>query len=139
MTQHVGATPELVASADVTPDEARSLLDLDALREVHHAHIPTLSSRAGVRALDGFLLDQHAASAARVIAALRAITPNATTAADLARHLALEMEAIHGALDLLATSLRAAGWTNEAVVRGRGWHSARRGRSNRNGFIDQVR
>ena len=37
------------------------------------------------------------------------------------------------------TSLRAAGWTREATVRGRGWHSARRGRSNSNGWICKVR
>jgi len=37
------------------------------------------------------------------------------------------------------TSIQAAGWTKEATVRGRGWHSRRRNRSNRNGFIDKVR
>ena len=37
------------------------------------------------------------------------------------------------------TSLRAAGWTPEARVRGRGWHSSRRSRSNRNGWVDKVR
>jgi len=37
------------------------------------------------------------------------------------------------------TSLEAAGWTREASVRGRGWHSARRRRSNRNSWIDKVR
>lgn len=37
------------------------------------------------------------------------------------------------------TSLEAAGWAREARVRGRGWHSARRPRSNRNGWIDKVR
>lgn len=36
-------------------------------------------------------------------------------------------------------SLDAAGWTREASVRGRGWHSARRPRSNRNSWIDKVR
>lgn len=36
-------------------------------------------------------------------------------------------------------SLTAAGWKREATVRGRGWHSAQRSRSNRNGFIDKVR
>ena len=103
VTQHVGATPDLVASADVTMAEARSLLDLDALRDVGRS--PTMtSSRSGTRALDGFLLDQHASTAARVIAALRAITPNATTAADLGRHLATDIDAIHGALDLLAAA-----------------------------------
>jgi hypothetical protein len=104
VTRHVGATPELVASADVTRDEARSLLDLDALRELGRTTAAAMPGRAGVRALDGFLLDQHAAAAARVVASLRAITPNATTAADLARHLALEAEAVHGALDLLAVA-----------------------------------
>lgn len=37
------------------------------------------------------------------------------------------------------TSLVAAGWTWETTVRGRGWHSARRSRSNRNSWIDKVR
>jgi hypothetical protein len=37
------------------------------------------------------------------------------------------------------TSLIAAGWKQEAVVRGRGWHSANRSRNNTNSFIDKVR
>ena len=37
------------------------------------------------------------------------------------------------------TSLIAAGWQREARVRGRGWHSRRRSRSNRNGWIDKIR
>jgi hypothetical protein len=37
------------------------------------------------------------------------------------------------------TTLRAAGWTPEARVRGRGWHSARRALSNANAWIDKVR
>lgn len=57
-----------------------------------------------MRALDSFLLDQHAAEAARVVAALRAITPNATTAADLCGHLAIDQEAVHAALALLAAA-----------------------------------
>jgi hypothetical protein len=36
-------------------------------------------------------------------------------------------------------SVEAAGWGRESPVRGRGWHSARRPRSNRNSFIDKVR
>ena len=36
-------------------------------------------------------------------------------------------------------SLRAAGWTKEARVRGRGWHSARRRRRNENAWIDKDR
>ncbi|MBW4025403.1 MAG: hypothetical protein HIU92_20125 [Proteobacteria bacterium] len=37
------------------------------------------------------------------------------------------------------TSLDAAGWHRDASIRGRGWHSAKRPRSNRNGWIDKVR
>jgi hypothetical protein len=37
------------------------------------------------------------------------------------------------------TSLRAAGWKQEGKIRGRGWHSARRVRSNTNSWIDKVR
>ncbi len=36
-------------------------------------------------------------------------------------------------------SLRAAGWMPDATVRGRGWHSKRRARSNTNAFVDKVR
>lgn len=36
-------------------------------------------------------------------------------------------------------SLRAAGWLPEATTRGRGWHSARRARSNTNALVDKVR
>ncbi len=104
ITTHTGATPDLVTSADVTPDEARSLLDLDSLREAGRLPAPSVAGREGARALDTFLLDQHAAAAARVVAALRVISPNSATAADLARHLGMEPEAIHGALDLLAST-----------------------------------
>jgi hypothetical protein len=37
------------------------------------------------------------------------------------------------------TSLRAAGWTPEAKIRGRGWHGRTRARSNTNAWIDKVR
>jgi hypothetical protein len=37
------------------------------------------------------------------------------------------------------TSLRAAGWKMESRVRGRGWHSTRRARSNTNSWIDKIR
>jgi hypothetical protein len=37
------------------------------------------------------------------------------------------------------TSLEAAGWVREAKIRGRGWHSSKRARSNRNGWIDKIR
>ena len=101
VTRHVGATPDLVASADVTLEEARGLLDLDSLRDVR-VQAPVLASKGGIRALDGFLLDSSASNAARLVEALRAISPNATTAADLVRHLGIDEEAVHRGLDLLA-------------------------------------
>ena len=104
VTRHAGATPDLVASADVSPDEAYNLLGLDALRDIGRPSLPAVPARAGLRALDGFLLEPHAADAARVVAALRTISPNATTAADLSRHLGADMDAVHGALDLLAAA-----------------------------------
>jgi cytosine/adenosine deaminase-related metal-dependent hydrolase len=36
-------------------------------------------------------------------------------------------------------SLRASRWVAEATVRGRGWHSVRRARSNTNALVDKVR
>jgi len=104
VTRHLGATPDLMASADVTPEEARGLLELDALRDAGRAASPVLPVHGGLRALDGFLLEPHAADAVRIVAALRAISPNATTAADLARHLGAATDAIHGALDLLGSA-----------------------------------
>jgi hypothetical protein len=104
VTTHVGATPELIASADVSVAEAHRLLELDALRDIGRPGPQLTPGRAGLRALDGFLLDEHAAAAARVVAALRGISPNATTAADLKQHLALEAAEIDAALDLLAAA-----------------------------------
>ena len=103
VTKHVGATPDLVASADMSLDEARTLLDLDSLREIRGqpANSP---NKGGIRALDTFLLDPNASVAARITHALRAISPNATTATDLAGHLCLDQATIHAALDLLASA-----------------------------------
>jgi len=103
VTKHVGATPDLVASADMSLDEARSLLDLDSLREIRGQPANSLN-KGGIRALDTFLLDPNASVAARITHALRAISPNATTATDLAGHLCLDQATIHAALDLLASA-----------------------------------
>ncbi|MFZ2995192.1 ATP-binding protein [Sphingobium sp.] len=101
ITPHIGRTPDLVAAADLDPDESSSLLDLDALREVAPARAKTMVMR-GQRALDAFLIDPAAPAAARIIGALGQIAPNATTADDLARHLALPANDIDAGLDLLA-------------------------------------
>ena len=106
VTTHTATTPHLVESADVTPEETRTLLDLDALREAGRTSpSPAMAGgRGAARALDTFLLDPQAGVAARVVAALRPIAPNGTTAADLAASLRVDGNSIDAALDLLAAS-----------------------------------
>lgn len=101
ITPHIGRTPDLVAAADFGPDESRTLLDLENLREVAPART-THAAMRGQRALDAFLLDPAAPAAARIVGALGNIAPNATTSDDLARHLALPANDVDAGLDLLA-------------------------------------
>ncbi len=98
VTEHLGATPDLLGPADDV--DAAAALDLGGLKETH-AKPAQLQMRGG-RMLDTFLMDPNAGHAVRIIEALRAIAPNATTAEDLARHHALTREAIDGGLDLLS-------------------------------------
>lgn len=101
VTEHLGFTPDLVESADHAPDKVRELLDIDALRATHEVRDPALSIK-GRQALDAFLMDPSAADAIRIVEALRRIAPSATTADDLATHLARDREAVDRGLDILA-------------------------------------
>lgn len=101
ITHHSGHTPVLVSAADLEPEQSRSLLELEALRDPAPARAAPMG-RQGVRVLDTFLLDPASGPATRIIAALRGIAPNATTADELARHLGLGAEEIHAGLDLLS-------------------------------------
>lgn len=103
VTRHLGAAPDLTGPADVDVGEARRVLGLDALIEAGAParHDGRGASKAN-RIVDRFLLDPAAVLATRVIAALRPISPNATSLADLARHLAAEPADVDAALDLLA-------------------------------------
>ncbi|MFT4055135.1 MAG: DUF87 domain-containing protein [Novosphingobium sp.] len=101
ITPHIGRTPDLVAAADLDPDQSRSLLDLEALRNVGPGKGPPVAMR-GLRALDTFLLDPAAPAATQIVRALRHIAPNATTVADLAGHFALAAGEVDAGLDLLA-------------------------------------
>ncbi|MGE0178952.1 MAG: DUF87 domain-containing protein [Sphingomonas sp.] len=101
ITSHTGSTPDLIASACVSAEEARVALDLDALERAGADHGSTVAKRGGVRALDAFLMEPAAATAVRIIEALRRIAPNATTSADLAKHLGVDQSAADDALDLL--------------------------------------
>lgn len=101
ITPHIGSTPELVESAAMDADEAGRLLDLDALRETAATSRDSKLVLKGRGAIDAFLLDPHAVAAARIVNALREISPSATTSADLARHLAEEPNEVDDAIDVL--------------------------------------
>lgn len=102
ITEHLGATPDLLEASGIDRDAARDLLALETLRETAAAPRDPHLIQKGTRALDAFLLDPSAAAAVRIIEALRRIAPNATTATDLSAHLALDREQIDSALDMLA-------------------------------------
>lgn len=103
ITEHLGATPQLHGAADLDSDEARRLLDLEHLQEAPTSRDDSLKAR-GSRALDAFLLDDAGptATATAICLALKRIAPNATTAAELTRHLGSTREAVDQALDILA-------------------------------------
>lgn len=101
ITEHLGATPELRESSGILGAAAAELLALEALIETAPARDPALTMKSG-RALDAFLIDPIAPTATRIVDALRKIAPNATTAIDLASHLAVGIDAVNDALDVLA-------------------------------------
>lgn len=105
ITEHLGATPDLLPSAGHDAQTAQNLLQVDALKEIGASATAAKSSPAaagGRGALDAFLLEPAAAVAARVISALTPISPNATTLTDLCRHLSSERDVVQDAIDLLA-------------------------------------
>lgn len=102
ITRHLGFTPDLVESVAHGADRARELLDLEALHQTAASGRDSSLAIKGRGAIDAFLLDANAAAAARIVAALRQITPSATTAEDLARHLGLDQAEVDDALDVLA-------------------------------------
>jgi hypothetical protein len=99
VTVHSGATPALMGPAEHDAGAAAQLLDLKSLPQ--SAARSELPSRRGARPLDTFLLEPGAVSATQIVAALRRIAPNATTATELGSHLGAPPEAIDQALDLL--------------------------------------
>ena len=102
VTRHLGFTPDLIESNAVGADEAKRLLDLDALRETASRPRESAVAPKGRNVLDAFLVDQRAATAAAVVSALCRISPSATTAGDLALHLGRARPDIDDAVDLLS-------------------------------------
>lgn len=103
ITRHLGATPDLMEPSGIDASAVTAALDLAGLRETATPDRDSSLVMRGRRALDAFLMDPHAAAAARIIESLRQISPSATTASDLTRHIGLDREMIDGALDVLAT------------------------------------
>lgn len=101
-TVHLGATPELVGPSDEGAGRAAELLDLEGLRDAAGPAKARQASPGNSRGLDAFLMEPAAPAAARIIGALRPIAPNATTADNLAAHLALSGEEVNAGLDLLS-------------------------------------
>jgi len=102
ITEHIGATPQLLEAAGLGQDEAAALLALDGLKDTGASHRDEHLVLKGTKALDAFLLDPASPAAIRIIEALRRISPNATTAEDLAKHLAVDRTLIDSALDMLS-------------------------------------
>jgi len=100
ITRHIGATPELIGSADHTAVEAEALLALDAMRALPQPDRGRLTVK-GTRALDAFLLDPSATLAIATVQALARISPNATTCSELSAHTGRERTDVHDALDTL--------------------------------------
>lgn len=102
ITEHHGATPDLVEASGLSMEEAQRLLALEDLRETSATPRDQHLVVKGTRLLDAFLMDPAATAAVRIVEALRRIAPNATTAGDLASHLAVDREQVDSALDMLA-------------------------------------
>lgn len=102
ITRHIGATPELLGSADITPEEAERLLGLAAMKEITTKRTDKTIPIRGTQALDALLLDPTAGDAVRIVQSLARISPNATTSDELAAHLGADTQAIHDALDTLS-------------------------------------
>ena len=102
ITQHTGATPELIGSADLTTNEADRLLDLQSMRAIETDSRTSRLTVRGTRALDAFLLDPAASLAISTVQALAKISPNATTCRELCQHTGRAIADINDALDTLS-------------------------------------
>lgn len=105
VTEHVGATPDLLPSAGLDATTARRLLQIDTLKEMSATAAPAgLAKPAGGGRgfIDAFLLEPAAVMAVRVVSALIPISPNAATVSDICRHLNAEAQVVQDAIDVLA-------------------------------------
>jgi hypothetical protein len=104
LTKHVGETPSSPKPADIEPDAAAKLLELEALVAASAADKASLEENAlvpGQRAVRGFIRSPHFVLAARIWAALVPLVPEGARLSDLAAHLAASTDDILGATALL--------------------------------------
>lgn len=103
VTEHLGATPQLMPSAYASMDEARATLQIDQLPTSNAGGgRPAIGPAGQGRGADAFLLHPSAVLGTQIARALRVISPNATTASDLAKHIPAAAEEVDLALDLLS-------------------------------------
>ncbi|MBI1207479.1 MAG: DUF87 domain-containing protein [Azospirillum sp.] len=102
VSRHLGGAPTLAAPAALPAGEARELLGVGLFSQHRDVDHGGAMRGGGARVLDAFLLDPAGPAAARIVAALAPIVPNATPCTALVDHLALAPDQVGAALDLLA-------------------------------------
>lgn len=121
-THHRGATPELLAPADMDREEAKKLLNLDELVGASAADAALLDEAnlpQGFKAVRGFLRDEASADAARIWKELVPLYPDGAAVSAIGEHLSLSIEATGAAIALLDSYgvLEFMGDSAERVVR----------------------
>lgn len=101
-TRHAGETPDLTLPPDFDIDQARALLEIDAIQSPEIKPIVSpVSFRTGDR-FHRFVMMPEAVTALRILHALAEISPNASEAENLRNHLSVTPDDMASALTLLA-------------------------------------
>lgn len=104
-TEHLGATPELLAPEALDPAAAARRLSLQELIAASAADQDALEQRArapGRRAVRMFMRDPGFPDAGRIFAALAKLAPSGARVKDLPKHLGRTLEQVTAALALLS-------------------------------------
>lgn len=103
-SRHHGAAPVITAPAEMSPESAAELLDLDGLAaasEADEAIRDETNFRPGLRAIRAFVRDPAFDVASRSWSALIPLAPEGARLADMAQHLGCTAEDLAGGLALL--------------------------------------
>lgn len=106
-TKHVGEAPSSPKPDTVSPGNAATILELEALVEASAADKTALEENAlvpGLRAVRAFIRDPHFILAAKIWEALRPLLPEGARLSDLASHLGARPDDVLAAVALLDTN-----------------------------------